>query len=308
MVALSRLRLPAILLAFALAAPALADSVEGRWDGPVGPVRITRDGARVAGVLLEDSPVCPFSKGARVLEGTLSEGNLSGKVRLCTTGCAAAGAQWGFSMLVLRGDRLAGAAYVKAPGCRVPGRSAKGGVSFRRATEGLPPPPLARVDGGVAPRPAGPEAPPGSYDPRHAASLRERAMNVARDGLELLQAGRFEQARARFEAAVAIDPDYAEGLNGIGVTYALRRDWAEAVGWYQRSIAANPDIGDAYYNLACAYAQTERPELAVRYLRLAVLNGYSEVSHLTGDPDLEPLRSLEAYRAVVALGRIGAAP
>ncbi len=142
------------------------------------------------------------------------------------------------------------------------------------------------------------------YDPRAAASVREKAMNVARDGESYLQEGRFEKARERFLAAVEIDPSYAEGYNGIGVTFALRRDWGESARWYQRSIGTNPDIGDAYFNLACAYSQMGKGDLAVRYLKIAVLNGYSEVAHLQEDGDLEPLRQRKDFKSVLRLSAL----
>lgn len=306
-----------------VATPAPAASLNGKWRGPIGVVQITQKGSEITGVLLADSRVCPFKKGTRVLEGSLMMGNLSGRVRLCATGCADPTEHWAFSMLVRHKNRLSGAAAIKAArGCQVPGRGRKGGVMFRRLRKGKgkgtgkpgpgptrdpSAPPILSVpdeDGmELADVPMGPEQE--GYDPRKAADRREKAMNLARDGGQFLEEGRFEQARKRFEEAVAVDPEYAEGFNGIGVTHAMRRDWDEAARWYQRSIAANPDIGDAYYNLACAYAQTQKPDLAIRYLRLAVLNGYSEVAHLEADSDLEPIRDRKDFRAVLRLSRIG---
>ncbi len=228
-------------------------------------------------------------------------------------------------MLVLAGRRLSGAAAVKVgEGCRIQGRTPKGGIVFVRRrgrtakkAPALPAPPLVSAGpvGGAADGDEGSlDAGTGThgmvgpktegYDPRAASDVREKAMNVARDGAAYLEEGRFEKARERFQEAVRIDPTYAEGYNGIGVTFALRRDWDEAVRWYQRSIGANPDIGDAYYNLACAYAQTGKHDLAVRYLRIAVLNGYSEVSHLREDPDLAPLRERKDYQSVLRLGAL----
>jgi len=329
-----------VAAAIALAAsgnrPARAASpLHGLWRSPAGAMRVTRKGTHVVGRLVHRSHACGLAAGARVLDGDLLLGNLTGKLRLCAPGCAKGRAPWGFAMLVRRGGRLSGAVHVDAGDCHVVGRSAKGGVVLTRlhrrrhrarrhgthgkaghgtqgkaahasakdAPEGAPGTAEDAPDDATAPDAA---PAPETYDPRHAGDARAQAMDIARAGLDLLQHGRFEKARKRFLAAVAKDPGYAEGYNGVGVTYAMRRDWKAAVSWYQKSIAADPDIGDAYYNLACAYAQTRQPVLAVRYLRLAVLNGYSQVKQITEDPDLAPLRGRADYRAVLALG--GGAP
>ena len=308
-------RLAVAAAAIALAAlgggPAdAAPSLRGLWRSPAGAMRVTLKGTHVVGRLVHRSRTCGLAAGARVLDGDLLLGNLTGKLRLCAPGCAAGRAPWGFAMLVRRGGRLSGAVHVDAGRCHVVGRSAKGGVVLtrlhrrRRAPKGAKAPAdHVALDDATAPGAApGPE----TYDPRHAGEARSQAMDIARAGLDLLQHGRFEAARKRFLAAVAKDPGYAEGYNGVGVTYAMRRDWKSALDWYQKSIAADPDIGDAYYNLACAYAQTQQPVLAVRYLRLAVLNGYSQIKQIAQDPDLAPLRGRSDYRSVLALG--GGAP
>ncbi len=305
-----------------------AGSLRGLWRSPAGAMRVTRKGTHVVGRLVHRSRTCGLAAGARVLDGDLLLGNLTGKLRLCAPGCPQGRAPWGFAMLVRRGGRLSGAVHVDVGRCKVVGRSAKGGVVLtrlpsrrhpsRKAARARARPrakgaarPAPDPDGASPPAPddaTAPDAAPGpeTYDPRHAGEARSQAMDIARAGLDLMQRGRFEEARKRFLAAVAKDPAYAEGYNGVGVTYAMRRDWKSAVGWYQKSIAANPDIGDAYYNLACAYAQTHQAVLAVRYLRLAVLNGYSQVKQIAQDPDLAPLRGRSDYRAVLALG--GGAP
>jgi len=304
-------------------------ALRGLWRGPVGIVKMETKGGSVVGRLQRDSKRCSFKKGDRVLEGTLAFGNFSGKLRLCSTGCEAATEQWGFAMLVVSKSRLSGAAALKVPaGCSVPGRSEKGAVVFQRV-KARSAPPLVKASERVAAQVTGggsedsgesaeaddegsdPSRPIGTsqegYDPRAAADVRQKAMNIARDGANYLQEGRFEEARARFQAAVKVDPSYAEGFNGIGVSYAMRRDWVAAAKAYQRSIGAGPDLGDAYYNLACAYAQTGKADMAVRYLRIAVLNGYSDIANLLEDPDLAPIRKRADFKGVIALGKLSSA-
>ncbi len=289
------------MLALAVGLPLAAFTgeadVSGRWEGPIGRMVVEVSGDKVEGRLEGPSEVCPLGAGELVLRGVLTSGSFAGELRFCLEGCAAAGEDlWAFTLLVVEQGRMAGAAHVAAGSCEVPGRGKRGAVVLERVAEAVEAP--ERV------LPVGPTMPEGTYDPRRGVDPRQRALSEARTGAALLERGRFEAARKHFLAAVEIDPTYAEGFNGIGVTYALRRDFDEAISWYRRSVSVAPFIGDAYYNLACAYAQTGEPELAVRYLRLAVLNGYAEISHLAADPDLALLRGRDDYQEVLALGEL----
>jgi tetratricopeptide (TPR) repeat protein len=79
----------------------------------------------------------------------------------------------------------------------------------------------------------------------------------------------------------------------------MRGDFAQALGWYKRALGIDPDFGDAYYNMACVYALDGQPELALRYLQIAAVNGYATSEGIDEDPDLASLRELPAYRALV---------
>jgi hypothetical protein len=53
------------------------------------------------------------------------------------------------------------------------------------------------------------------------------------------------------------------------------------------------------YNLACAYAQSGRVDEATSALYRAVEAGFRDLSHLRRDPDLEPIRHTEIYKAIL---------
>lgn len=141
------------------------------------------------------------------------------------------------------------------------------------------------------------------YDPRDArapAAPQGEAARSLRAGLAALQGGQFERARKHFQEALAQDPQRAEAYNGVGVTFYARSDLDEALAWYKRALEADPRFGDAFYNMACAYALQGHRELAFRYLRLAALNHYSEREQLEQDPDLASLRAAPEWKEIVA--------
>jgi hypothetical protein len=279
-----------VLPAAPLAAPATAPQVSGDYDSPLGRLRIDGDGTSYRGTLLAPAPPCRFKAGEEVLRGTLLDDSLAGELRLCQSGCAAPEA-WARGVLLVGSSGLAGAVHV-APGCSAPiGRN--GGVTLDRvagANSGAVPPPRPAVKPAAAP--AAPAAPSGP-------DRRARARELLRDGAAWLAEGNFERARARFEEAVAVDDRLPEAYNGVGVTWRMRNDFPRALQWYKRALAVDPDFGDAYYNMACVYALEGQPDLALRYLQIAAVNGYATAEGIGEDPDLASLRELPAYRALV---------
>ncbi len=275
----SRLLAALALLPAAAAPPAL----DGDYDSPLGRVRVSAEGDGYRGTLAAPSALCPFRAGEEVLRATLLDDSLAGQLRVCLRGerCAAS-EEWASVLLLATPAALSGAVHVSTKGCTGP-FGKRGGVTLARAGGERP---AARAAAGTAARSAG--------------QRRERARALLREGKAWLDEGAFERARARFLAAAAAAPEVPAAYNGVGVTYRMRNDLPEALAWYKKALAADPDFGDAYYNMACVYALQGRAEMALRYLQMAALNGYTTGDGLDADPDLEPLRSHPGYRALRA--------
>jgi hypothetical protein len=252
----------------------------------LGRLRIAGDGTTFRGTLLSPTGPCRFKQGEPVLKGTLLDDSLAGELRVCQSGCAAPEA-WARGVLLVGPKGLSGAVHV-APGCVAPiGKN--GGVALARVVAKPGGSPAATRGAPVAKPAPGPEGSP----------ERARARQLLRDGAAWLSEGNFEKARASFEEAIAADDRLPEAYNGVGVTWRMRGDFAQALGWYKRALGIDPDFGDAYYNMACVYALDGQPELALRYLQIAAVNGYATSEGIDEDPDLASLRELPAYRALV---------
>jgi hypothetical protein len=255
-----------------------ASPVNGEYDSPLGRVRVEGDGTSFRGTLVAPAGPCSFTKGEQVLRATLLDDSLAGEVQVCQQGCGTPVA-WARGVLLVGPTGLSGAVHV-ASGCRAP-VGPRGGISFTRA-----------------PAPSRSPA-PARAEPAPSRTATERARAAMRDGATWLSEGNFEKARGRFEEAVALDPRLPEAYNGVGVTWRMRDDFKAALQWYKKALRVDPDFGDAYYNMACVYALTGQPELALRYLQIAAVNGYATAEGIGEDPDLASLRTLPAYRALV---------
>jgi hypothetical protein len=279
----------ALLLAAASVSAAPPGPI-GEYDSPLGRVRVTGDGAAYRGTLVAPAGPCAFPAGTEVLKGTLLDDSLAGQVRVCQAGAGCEPEAWARSVLLVSPAGLSGAAHVKA-GCQAPlGKS--GGITFARVAAAPAGSAAGPAPAAARPAPAKPAAPTGQQ-------ARAQARVLLQDGAAWLQEGNFERARKRFQEAIAIDPRLPEAYNGVGVTYRMRNDLPAAMAWYKRSLGVDPDFGDAYYNMACVYAQQGQAELALRYLQIAAVNGFATAEVIERDDDLAPLRDLPAYQALV---------
>ncbi|HEY3188466.1 MAG TPA: tetratricopeptide repeat protein, partial [Solirubrobacteraceae bacterium] len=91
-------------------------------------------------------------------------------------------------------------------------------------------------------------------------------------GLLLHRMGRYDEARAAYDTAVARDPTCAEAAYNLGSLAEDQGDVELGIAHYRRALEVSPDYADAHFNLAAALARTGRGPAAVvhwqRYLLL----------------------------------------
>lgn len=83
----------------------------------------------------------------------------------------------------------------------------------------------------------------------------------------------FGRAEEQLRKALALDPDYADGLFNLGRLYSRTARTGDAISAYRRVLALQPDRRDAMLNLAVAHKQAGQPEeAAAQYRRLLELD------------------------------------
>ncbi|MDR2662085.1 MAG: tetratricopeptide repeat protein [Treponema sp.] len=83
----------------------------------------------------------------------------------------------------------------------------------------------------------------------------------------------YAAAMEAFDAAIALNPQYAEAYNGKGTIYLAAGDPEQAIAEFSRAIAINGAYAEAYKNRADAYKRTESYDKALEdYTRLTVLD------------------------------------
>jgi tetratricopeptide (TPR) repeat protein len=102
-----------------------------------------------------------------------------------------------------------------------------------------------------------------------------------------------------FERVLARSPDDVSCLRALGELLARKGLWERSLKVEERLIALRPRDGIAHYNLACSLAMQGAQTEAIDALAKAIDVGYRDFGHLEVDPDLDGLRHLPAYRALL---------
>jgi tetratricopeptide (TPR) repeat protein len=88
-------------------------------------------------------------------------------------------------------------------------------------------------------------------------------------GVALAEAGRRDEARRAFEAALAIQPRHAEAENNLGQLLLEQGAPREALSHFERALGLEPGLSQAAGNLGAALAALGRDEEALRAFRRA---------------------------------------
>ena len=263
-----------LLLALALA----SSSLSGTWQSPLGPLHITEERGAVTAVVVGDN-ACGFKRGVVVFDGARLDGvTVAGTATGCRTvkpGCPA-GPVTGDAILVVDavGKTIKGAVHLALGACTGPVTTTLQWAKAKAKTPALTTTKAAKT----------------------------QALALLAEAAPLLtRTGDVEVARARCLEALALDPGLALAHNCVGVSFYFRGRFADAMVSYNESLEIDPAIGDTYYNIACLYSR-KQPDIAMRYLTLAVANGF--ISKTTQqawatDGDLDPLRARADFIALV---------
>jgi len=106
------------------------------------------------------------------------------------------------------------------------------------------------------------------------------------------------KANADFNKILSLDTLVKE--HGNCRQYALMNlsRHVEAIEWMNKILSDYPVEGN-YYDAACMYAQMNMPSKSIENLKLAFEKGYVDFIHLSNDNDLDIVRNLPEFKALV---------
>ncbi len=132
----------------------------------------------------------------------------------------------------------------------------------------------------------------------------------------------YRKAVSAYKKALAINPNSATFHMNLGTAYFARKKEADAIKEYQTAMALDPEVFEHrgnygtvleqrnveerakyYYTMAKLYAKStreDRNEIALRYLRRALEEGYKSKDKIAEEPDFAALRDLPEFKELMA--------
>ena len=114
----------------------------------------------------------------------------------------------------------------------------------------------------------------------------------------LLRKGQRDEAMEAFRKVVELDTVPSNASCAMYALLALGEK-EKAEDFMQRVIANDTTYSGNYYDGACFYARLGLLDKSLDYLRTAFEKGFRRFHHVTVDDDLDPLRTTDAYRALM---------
>lgn len=111
--------------------------------------------------------------------------------------------------------------------------------------------------------------------------------------------GEKELAEEDFEEVVKKDTVAEAGSCRQYALFFLGKD-EEALEWMEKIICSDPEDKGVYYDKACLLARMGRLQESVEALRTAFAKGYRSFAHIEHDDDMDPIRDMPEFEALIS--------
>jgi hypothetical protein len=102
-----------------------------------------------------------------------------------------------------------------------------------------------------------------------------------------------------FESVLRRNRDDASVVELLGGLYTRQGRVADGLKMDRKLVKLQPENATAHYNLACSLALSRRKIAALEELRRAVALGYRDFDWMQQDPDLDGLKKLPQFQALL---------
>lgn len=131
---------------------------------------------------------------------------------------------------------------------------------------------------------------------------------------------KYKEAIGYYERALKFAPKSASIYSNLGTAYFARKKYKEALEAYQKALELDPEVFERrntagvllqersveerakfHFYLAKMYARAGDVERALRYMRMALEEGFKDKDQFRKDPDFAKLQDLQEFQALLAM-------
>jgi tetratricopeptide (TPR) repeat protein len=117
--------------------------------------------------------------------------------------------------------------------------------------------------------------------------------------LKLQHEGKLKEAKRLYREVIKIDQNNVQAFNNLGVIHMSQKRYKWAIKRFNDAINVKHNYPDAYYNLACLYAQKNDAAQSLLYLKNAIRYN-QEVRHWAeNDGDLQTMTDLPEFKKLL---------
>jgi tetratricopeptide (TPR) repeat protein len=108
-----------------------------------------------------------------------------------------------------------------------------------------------------------------------------------------------QQAKEDYDKAISLDPNSTGAYNNRGLVYMKLGQYQQAIEDYDKAISLDPEYSFLYYNLGCLHSLQKNLSKALKYLELALKNGYNDFDWIKKDNDLDNIRFSKEFDMLI---------
>jgi tetratricopeptide (TPR) repeat protein len=128
----------------------------------------------------------------------------------------------------------------------------------------------------------------------------------------------YHKAENYYKKAIRLKPDCASFYSNLGTAYFAEHKYKPGLAAYQRAFALDPEVfiresmeriaelgplqeqAELNYTLAKLYAQAGNVDVAIKYLRAALIDGFDDRKKLMADKEFSALRDTPEFHLLLA--------
>jgi len=121
----------------------------------------------------------------------------------------------------------------------------------------------------------------------------------AERGLAWEMKGFHEKALADYDKALEINPEYGKAFKYRALTWQSMGEYTKAMEDYNRAIKINPEDSDAFYQMGCIYCKQKDKKDALKFLKMALENGYDNFESIENNPVWDELKDSSEFQEII---------